>query len=440
MSPILVLHCVAIFGTTLISAAVVKWSPTSSFKLPSKFNDERPCSELVIVFPENVPGSTRIASAIEVGEIVLPENGELILDDTITITFDSHHADTNCTTTNGTYSYYPSWTQFSWKTADVWSSPKFNDATPDSDRIPCYDDIVEFPTEAGYSVELPTAPQYVRAIRLGKQSYTSEEFQQRVIDQSDEEQQFILNKFMETGIRVNQHMPCSQFACACQVIPLEIDCTAKVCPKSSCVSPVKPLGFCCEICGGYVVFNPDRGFDMKAFNELVSNTVKSYDKNSVEYYIGFTPEIPSKRIQLVIVDKGVYQGSSAEIINSISYAIHAHWVKGQKVAEISGSPLDKSGLGGEIFVSMFFAVVLSLGALYVYYYKVPIPDLRFPIFSQSGMSNILSRYQRRSDSIVSLTRRDSVISGTSRGSTAFRNPLYSSKRGRVEVVESVVED
>lgn len=434
MSPILVLHCVAIFGSTLISAVVVKWLPNSSFKLPKNFKDGKlPCSKQTVVFPQTIVGSIKIASGTEVGGFILPEEGELILDGSLT--FGSNSADTNCTEGN---SYYLDVTYSLWEQADVWSSPKFNKATPDSDRIPCYNDIVEFPTDAKYTVKLPTTPQYVRALRIGNKSFTSDELLPYINTQSDEQQQFILNNFMSTGIRVNEHMSCSQFGCACQAIPLKIDCSTKFCPKPSCVSPVKPYGFCCDICGGYVVFDPDQGFDLKAFSDLVGNTVETYDKNSVEYFIGFTSEVPLRRIQLVIVDKGVYEGSSAEIINSISYAIHAHWVRGQKVAEISGGPLDKSGLGGKIFVSMFFAVVLSLGALYVYYYKIP--DLRFPIFSQNGMGNILSRYQRRSDSIVSLTRRDSVISGTSRGSTAFRNPLYSSKRGRVQVVESVVED
>lgn len=434
MSPILVLHCVAIFGTTLVSTVVVKWLPNSSFKLPKNFKDGKlPCSKQTVVFPQTIVGSIKIASGTEVGGFILPEEGELILDGSLTL--GSNSADTNCTEGN---SYYLDVSYSLWRQADVWSSPKFNQATPDSDRIPCYNDEVEFPTDAKYTVELPTRPQYVKALRIGNKSYTSDELVLRINAQSDEQQQFVFNKFMSTGIRIKQHMSCSQFGCPCQMVPLKIDCSTKFCPKPSCVSPVKPYGFCCDICGGYVVFNPDQGFDLKAFNDLVDNTVQAYDKNSVEYYIGFTPEIPLSRIQLVIVDKGVYEGSSAEIINSISYAIHAHWVRGQKVAEISGSPLDKSGLGGKIFVSMFFAVILSLGALYVYYYKIP--DLRFPIFSPNGMENILSRYQRRSDSIVSLTRRDSVISGTSRGSTAFRNPLYSSKRGRVEVVESVVED
>lgn len=435
MSPILVVHCL-VFGSTLISASTVKWLPNASFKLPANYKDGKlPCSKQTVVFPQTIVGSIKIASGTEVGGLILPEDGELILDGLLT--FGSNPADINCTDGN---SYYLDKTANSWNQADVWSSPKFNEATPDSDRVPCFNDDVEFPAEAKFTLTLPKVSQIVKSIKIGTTSFTNDrQFIYYIAAQSTDEQiQFILNDFMSIGVKIKETPHCSQFGCACQPIPMDIDCSAKFCPKPTCVDPIKPLGFCCEICGGYVLFDADEGFDMKLFGDLVENTVNKYGKDRAVYHIGFSPEIPFRRIQLVVVDKGDYDGSSAEIINSVSYALHDHWVKGRKVAQISGSPLYKSGLGGKIFVSMFFAVILTLGALYVYYYTIP--DLRFPIFSRNGPGNIFSRFQRRSDSVVSLTRRDSVISGSSRSNTAFRNPLYNSKRGRVQVAESVVEE
>ncbi|KAJ8731738.1 hypothetical protein PYW08_014468 [Mythimna loreyi] len=434
MSPIVVLQCLAVFGITLISATTVKWLPNSSFKLPENFKDKKlPCSKQTVVFPQAISGSVKIASGTEVSGFILPENGELILEGLLS--FGDNPADTNCTDGNA---YYIDKTESSWNQADVWSSPTFNKATPDSDRVPCFNDVVEFPENTKFTVTMPSVTQFVQGLKIKNESFTTKGFLDYILyrQKPDDPQQFVVNEFYRTELKIGEPMHCMQFGCACQLTPMTIDCSTKFCPKAPCVHPVKPLGFCCEICGGYIVFDADEGFDMKAFGDLVEDNVNDYGKDRVEYHVGFTPEIPIRRIQLVVVDKGEYEGSSAEMINSLSYALHERWVKGEKVAQISGSPLSKAGWGGKIIVSMFFAVVLTFGTLYAYYYKVP--DLRVPVLSRNMPGNIFSRFERRSDSVVSLTRRDSVIS--SRSSSGFRNPLYDSKRGRVQVTESVVEE
>ncbi|KAJ8731727.1 hypothetical protein PYW08_014457 [Mythimna loreyi] len=431
MSLIVVLKCLAVFGTTLISAATVKWLPNSSFQLPDNFEDKKlPCSKQIVVFPQSLTGSIIIAPETEVSGFILPENGELILEGLIN--FGDNHAETNCTEENA---YYLDKSVKAWNQTGVWSSPKFNKATPDSDRVPCFNDVVEFPENTKFTVILPKMTQYVKEIKVGSISYHSSVgflIYGVILRPVDDQQQFVLNSYMTTNIKINKPVHCSQFGCACQPIPMSIDCASKFCPKAPCVHPVKPLGFCCKICGGYILFDPDETFDMKAFEDLVKDTVNGYDKNRIEYYVGFSPEIEFRRIQLVVVDKEEYEGLSAEITNSISYNLQNHWVKGHKIAQISGSPISKASLGGKMFVSMIFAVILTFGTLYVYYYQIV--DLRFSILSGRMPDNIFSRLERRSESVVSLTRRDSMTS--SRSSTGFRNPLYNSKRGRVQVVES----
>ncbi|XP_075971180.1 amnion associated transmembrane protein [Anticarsia gemmatalis] len=427
MSSIILLQCIATI-IVCTSAATVTWLPNSSFKLPENYKDGKlPCSKQTLVFPELVVGSISIADT-ELTEMILPEEGELILDDILTLGADP--AEKNCTDGNA---YYIDKTSSSWNQAGVWYSPSFSEATPDSDRVPCFNDIVKFPSDARITVTLPKETQYVKSLYIGDESFTTEQFRQRILQQSEQRQQFVLNEFSTTGLEIGKHMTCTDFGCPCQVVPMKIDCSSKFCPKPTCVDPIKPLGFCCEICGGSILFDADKGFDMLSFSEFVAK----YTKDSAQFHIGFAAEIPIRRIQLVVVDKSEYDGSSAEIINSINYNMLDHWYKGPKLASISGSPISRAGLGVKIFVSMFFAVALSLIALYVYYYKVP--EVRIPGMSRVVGGSMFSRFQNRSDSIVSLTRRDSVVS-TARGPTAFRNPLYDSKRGRVQVEETVVED
>ncbi|XP_068630790.1 protein amnionless [Battus philenor] len=239
----------------------------------------------------------------------------------------------------------------------------------------------------------------------------------------------VFNSFGGLGVSFQDKTCQSISGCACQNNVLTIDCSSKICSAISCVHPVKPFGHCCDICGGYIVFNISESFNMEEFKKLVNQTAETYGSDVIEYHIG---RLPGNRVQLVIVDKEEYQGTSAEVINAVGYSIQGHWIRGEKYLQLSGSPMSKSGMGIKIFISVFFVVVFVFAALHVYYYKMPVSGIPFT----GRLPGIFSRIQRRSDSVVSLTRRDSVMTTTG-VRTAFRNPLYNSKRQRVQVEELV---
>lgn len=405
---------------------LVKWLPDSSFNLPINFkNGELPCSKQTVIFPESLVGPVKMNSETNVNSFVLPIDGEIVLEGTINLGDDPYEA--NCTEGNV---YYFENSKASWAQANVWSSTKFNKATPDAERVPCFDDIVVFPANIQTTVALPELTQHVRYIQVGDQRFTSvTKFYDYIINVPDEPVQFILDILYDTGLEIGDMQCKSRSGCPCQDTFLETDCSTKYCPIPTCVHPIKPIGHCCKICGGYIFFDVTKSFDMMDFKELVQKVVESYGTDKLEYHIG---RLPNDKAQLVIVDKEEYEGTSAEVLNTIDYNMKEHWVEGTKYAQISGSPLYKSGMGGKIFISVFFVVVCTIGMIYVYYYKVP--EIRYPIMNRS-LPSFLARIQRRSDSVVSLTRQDSVM--TRAGRTAFRNPLYDSKRGRVQVEDEV---
>ncbi|CAH2106956.1 unnamed protein product [Euphydryas editha] len=406
-------------------SAKVTWLPNTSFNLPTNFkNGKLPCSKETVIFPESLTSSIRIEAGTSVGGFVLPLDGELILTEG-TIEFGPTRDD-NCSRYGN--SYYTEKSLSFWAQPDVWSSSKFNKATPDAERVPCFDDIVEFPTNTDFTVVLPDDTQKVRGIILNGESFDTKKFRDYVINQADQTQQFILNENEDTGVVVGRGYCTSPAGCPCQDNVLEIDCSAKFCPIPSCVDPIQPIGHCCKICGGVIAFEIDRSFDITEFKEKVGKAIDSYD-GSLIYHVGRLPN----KVQLVVVEKDEYTGTSAEVVNDIAYNLENHIVH---QLEISGSPLYKSGLGGKIFVSMFFAVALVMVAIYIYYYRLP--EIRFPIMARSQPS-LFSRFDRRTESVVSLTRRDSVAPMGSSIATAFRNPLYDSKRKHL-VDESLTEE
>ncbi|KOB70613.1 Uncharacterized protein OBRU01_15168 [Operophtera brumata] len=415
------------------STSVVKWLPNASFNLPINFKDGKvPCSKKNVIFPQSISGSVGLQDIMEVGALILPEDGEIVLENAI-ISLGKDVVDTNCTEGN---SYYLDKTTSAWTQAGVWYSSRFTEATPDTERLPCYDDYVEFSKDTKYTVTLPDQQQYIRGLKIGNESFTTATFLELVEDQSDQMQQFVFNLFYRTGLSIVSPNCQMKFGCPCQPNTPKIDCTVKFCPKPSCVAPIKPEGFCCSFCGGHIMFEVDEGFDMISFKELVVKTVDGFG-DSVVYHIGVVSTNPDYKVQLVIVDTEEYDGNSAEAVNIINNDMLGHWYKGEKLSQISGSPLSKKGLGVKIFISMFFVVLIVMSGLYLYYYKLP--NVQIPAFGGRS-TGMFTRFQYRSDSVVSLTRRDSSISAALPSRTAFRNPLYDSKRGRVEVEQSVDEE
>ncbi|XP_026328867.1 protein amnionless [Hyposmocoma kahamanoa] len=419
------------------SSDVVKWLPDKSFSLATNFRDhKRPCSKQTVIFPQTMYESTTIDSDISVSGMVLPKDGSLTIDATIKFGRDPND---NCTEEGNTY-FMPSSTA-SWAQVDVWSSPRFNKATPDFERVPCFDDIAEFATNAEFTLKLPDLTQRIQGIKYGSIIYKTDSFLHYLtIDSSalhilHDNQAFILNKFGETGVILETKQCKSRAGCPCQEQLQEMDCSLKFCPVPKCVNPIQPTGHCCKICGGYLTINVDQTFEMMAFKEKVEKIVESYGKNYLYYHIG---RIPGNKVQLIMVDKDEYVGNSALVVHEVAVVIGNSYLEAKAV--YSGSPLSLSGMEGKISFSMFFLVILIMGAIFVYYYKMP--EMRFPFTMYAGGRRaVISRFNRRTDSVVSLTsRRDSESPiGTSAG-TAFRNPLYDSKRGRVQVDETLIEE
>lgn len=414
--------CIIIFLSVISHSfsAIVQWLPSTSFNLPINFdNGKLPCSKQIVIFPETVNSSIIIESETLVNGFILPIDGEFYLEDGI-IEFGPSGED-NCT--EG-YEHFVDKSYSSWNRPDVWDSPKFNKATPDAERVPCYDDIVEFPTDKGFSVILPDKTQKLRGITIADERYDTVEFKDYVLRNKNQLQQFYFNKYDDTGIVIEFDFCKSPAGCPCQKEVLDIDCEAKFCPIPSCVEPIQPIGHCCKICGGILIYKIDQSFRLFPFKEQVEETLSSYGENELVYHIG---RIPDDQIQLIIVENGEYTGRSAEVVNNIANRIK--WHLGSQM-QISGIPFYKSGMGSKIFISIFFIVIIMMGTVYLYYYKLP--DVRFPVIGR-GNFTMFSRYDRRSESVVSLTRRSSVVPIGSGAPTAFRNPLYDSKRSKSSV-------
>lgn len=396
---------------------IVKWYPGSYFDLPENFKTgQNTCSKTTVIFDETLKSVVLVKGEHSVGSIIFPLNGELILDETV-IYFGEDNDDVNCTKETSNYDYN---FDFAWNEADVWSAERFNKATPDAERMPCSYDTVVFSKDFACDIDLPTELQYVKEVIIENEKYTDIIGLESGIYNSDD-YTFIFDAVYELSIKFSE-TSCKPLECVCQEHPLEVDCSLKYCPKPLCDNAIQPIGHCCPICGSSIVISIESTFNTNEFVELVKGIIASHTEDLV-YHIG---RISKSSIQVVIVDRWVYTAASAEIANEIAYKLKGTHVN-SKLTFYSGAPLSDRGLGAKIAFSMLFLVTVVMGGIYLYYYRMP--QISFSFFADRHLSRTIgmSRFQRRTESVVTLTRRDSTVSSAPIN-TSFRNPLYESSR------------
>ncbi|KAI8429281.1 hypothetical protein MSG28_007782 [Choristoneura fumiferana] len=229
--------------------------------------------------------------------------------------------------------YFIDKTVTSWAYPDVWASPRFNEATPDAERVPCSDDSVEFPSNSEFSLFLPELTQHIQELKIGNQYYDTVTFKDRALEENTA-QQFYHNNHQTTGVVVEENKCRSQAnrGCPCQEFTLEINCESKYCAVPACSQPIKPIGHCCKVCGGAVSFEREQSFHYMEFKEFVDKIVASYKDSSIVYHVGI---IPPNTVQVVIVEKGEYTGLSTVIANDIDGQLSRHWYLGVEALKMA---------------------------------------------------------------------------------------------------------
>ncbi|XP_053603146.1 protein amnionless [Plodia interpunctella] len=439
-----------LFFIHLSTPSNVTWMKNAVFNSPENFESGKiPCSKETVLFSDYLQAPIKISGNVSINEIILPNDGEFFLDDVLIQLGEDpeEKCEGNRIVKFKDISYN------SWEDPDVWYSEKFNEATPDAERVPCHEDTVVIP-EIRYdqtSIDLPRVTQYIKKMIFNNYEIS---YKTRFLVINNRYNGIFVGGDDARTLSFVDTKCLSKAGCPCQINMPQINCYKKICQEPKCLNPIQPPGHCCKICGGGIIFETTPSFNMATFTENIEDIINSYGSDVLAYHVAKLPETletldenmegnevktifndNSGKVQVIIVEKGDYTGISTEAINKL---YHSMSKLDTKSLSLSGYPIDKVGLGWKVFISMFFVAVAVMGSIYVYYYRVPDYWVRNLSLNLMPGRPVLSRFQRRTDSVLSLARRDSAVSRTSAG--GFRNPLYDSKRGRVVVTESVEEE
>nr|XP_023027974.1 protein amnionless [Leptinotarsa decemlineata] len=410
-------------------------------------NPQKVCEGLI--FPELIPIIVPIRK-LEVKEIVLPStSGGLYLEDDFEIVFDENtKSPMNCVELKDIGAH-------EWSEPSVWeiSNEKNNVAIPHAERLPCeYDDVI-FPhgIKTGTIVHFSGSQVKMRSLRFGNEQWTNED----LLFYSDSpvmSEVFVTFGLMDTFDITNKSCEdpggciCgNEYVGRCQEVPQV--------QSINCLHPVRPIGFCTDICGASILAEPDQKFKIAEIEKIL----QIYDSDT---YVSKVKGSAGKEVIQIIFSEKEFTGDSLDEANSFHQQISndpSFHLK-QPHLYASGTYYEEGAMTKNT-VGVVFGTLLGVCLVFVAVFLVYSPDGRaenlrnrivklryFPRlnFGPRRMSNFTSRFFARYDSVGDdaglIFEGRSMAGSVVSLEKAFENPLYGKEKEVITPSTSTTSD
>ncbi|KAK3093510.1 hypothetical protein FSP39_016612 [Pinctada imbricata] len=378
-------------------AVYKRWVPNANFANPANWNAGRPpCGNDRVVLHEE-SAAVYVQTNTTIKELTLPMNGEVVFGANSILAFtDTPDHSASCSHYDGVVEFnvtYPrdwfdprNWCQTSSETGSCQSV-----SVLDSERVPCSSDDVVFPRENSYF------------------AYTTSTFQ-TFLNTDSGNRMFPVPPVGGRSTVTVQRRPCNDpTGCACENDQTEIlnrICKIQTphCSKAQCLTVLKPIGSCCDLCGAVMVMEYGAGFRMSNLRDGLHRNVldKSDDYKDMNYIVSKTH---TGEIQIVLSDVNGKNAAAAgqamykEIQNDISSGGFKYSIKKVTIetSEGGGSKGPTAGkqvspsesmpggeIAGIIIALIVVLVIILVAAFFIYRRKTrqnP-DDLGFKVFDK----------------------------------------------------------
>ncbi|XP_032785837.2 protein amnionless isoform X2 [Daphnia magna] len=262
--------------SVLTDAYIKEWHPVDT-DWQNKNNWEGgqlPCWRSRVVLPEEVVISIFLNGIVAWNELVMPQTGELVLDE-LTLNADTQE---HC---NSQEIKFKNWKPSSWFDPDRWQISESDGmvipqplAIPHSERIPCAQDSVHLLKGHSLSVDFNRINSLtVGQVKYGDQLLTVEEWRNQL---NGKEWKYQVHNPPHLA-HVNGTECQDVLGCRCghdvDVIQMVCSNAGTLCSNQlECPDSFRPPGHCCDMCGAMMkVTVNERTFTKSAFDRLVSS-------------------------------------------------------------------------------------------------------------------------------------------------------------------------
>ncbi|XP_055695784.1 protein amnionless [Lutzomyia longipalpis] len=421
----LLLCLVSNFMVPAISSGIKQWVPNFSFTDPRMWTQAHlPCADQLILFPAYFYTALDLPQSLTIRGTVLPIFGALTLPSSGQINFNNDPA-TNCEASNSrdTVAIFKRperhfWLlSHNWREIDQDGAPmRINKAIPHLDRIPCTFDEVRFPQDRNFVVDLQLTPRVDFAIiQLHAQYVQPMEFERFLLNRDG--QMMFKNGEM---VRVRSDQEDTEES-PCHAEPFQYSevllCQNEkdFCEVPQCLNPIKPRGFCCDICGASLLMDMQKNhLSLKILRNVIDPNLRSLgEAHEIDYFLGIVVIEGRNFIQLVITDVEEYDEKSTKVMKALQNSIIHPYAQENVNLTLSGRPYkpsERRSFWNFIFLP-FLSVISALLLIYAYYYKIddgklhvltweipiPPPERLRSIFTSWNSQFIFARFENTRD-------------------------------------------
>ncbi|XP_013394008.1 LOW QUALITY PROTEIN: protein amnionless-like, partial [Lingula anatina] len=277
------------------------------------FNEENwaggklPCPANKIVFPASAP-AVYFDQDMTLREMVFPSDGLFVFERDLSISFLSYPTnDDSCPEGDVHFAQVQ---PKHWYDPDNWCIPLHDfdaqclDVDLLSEKVPCRNDDVIFPSDKTFYVSLDTDVEIsIRSLRIGYTVYDTEQFKQFLTSDLGKKQ-FVLAS-SANDVTIHRGYCNNATGCPCgndrgAILNKVCSFQRSRCGSTPCTSPFTPVGHCCSLCGALLLMTYNVNF------ELVKIRRTALDKVASEAEFSGVKVIVSKRyddkIQMVVTD------------------------------------------------------------------------------------------------------------------------------------------
>ncbi|XP_006879246.1 PREDICTED: protein amnionless [Elephantulus edwardii] len=260
----------------LTQAAYKVWVPNTDFDDASNWSQNRtPCAGATIEFPADKMVSIWVRTSHSVSDMLLPLDGELILDSGAAFSTSGTTRDPVCSA--GVPVLFRDPDRFSWFDPNLWRSEDMTHGlfSVDAERVPCRHDDVVFPSTTSFRVGLGPGDLTVRSVSALGQTFTRD----------DDLAAFLASRagrlrFHGAGaLHVAPEACADPSGCVCgndevqpQVCEALLQPLGGHCPPAACRDALRPEGQCCDLCGAVLSLTHGAAFDLERYRARLLHT------------------------------------------------------------------------------------------------------------------------------------------------------------------------
>ncbi|KAH8333450.1 hypothetical protein KR059_000010, partial [Drosophila kikkawai] len=363
---------ITLLGSMKVTLATKWYSGGLDFKDPSAWIDGyMPCNRDLVVFPSNYPALLPLPEELSIEGLVFPRNGAILLAEESTITFGSKE-NSRCETEHTKVALLREPKSSKWFDPGTWRTDKAGEVSasvPELERIPCDNEQVIIKGHGPLAFDLEN----VEYLRLGQLILAGSSVSKLYLEQllTRDLGRYLFHNAQDVQVEYYRGELCGCHKDFDQLVEPVCHNVQEQCEVPHCLSPVRPLGSCCLICGA-IISTPTSHcseWDKKQITDEINELIA---KQGLEDQIRLHVEFVGSRqfgnhLQAVVTDRHGYSERSLEFLESLMKADK----KSHVTLKVSGRPYNPNVSFSSILLILFCMALVGLVSVIILAHYMP---------------------------------------------------------------------